>query len=225
VCNAACIDFGRRNLTASDIEGRAVIEIGSRDDNGSLRKAVTALGPARYLGVDIAPGPGVDELCDATQLVSRYGPESFDVVLTTEMLEHVENWRDVIRNLKAVLRPGGILLLTTRSPGYPYHGAPFDFWRYEPADIRAIFADFDVETLERDPTAPGVFARVRKTATGAAPDLTSYALYSIITGHRSASVGALDKLRSWLRWPRRLAARIAPDPLRSLLRKLARNRR
>ena len=138
--------------------------------------------PARYVGVDIFPGEGVDEICNAERLTERFGQESFDVVIATEMLEHVRNWREVIDNFKSVLRPDGILLITTRSRGFPFHEAPHDFWRYEVSDMEAIFSDFSIEVLETDPQEPGVFLKARKPAGCSAKDLSEYVLYSMVTG-------------------------------------------
>lgn len=112
-------------------------------------------------------GPCVDQVVDATELVSTFGPDSFDVVLTTEMLEHAFEWREVISNLKHVLRPGGILLLTTRSLGFARHYEhPGDFWRYEIDDMSQIFSDFEIIELSSDPMGsgggPGVFMKARK---------------------------------------------------------------
>jgi SAM-dependent methyltransferase len=153
VCNLTGIAFGERSLKGIDIEGRDVLEVGSLDVNGSLRPHVVSLGPSRYIGVDIGVGPGVDEVVDASKLVDRFGPASFDVVITTELLEHVRDWPAVASNLKRVLRPDGLLLVTTRSIGFPYHGYPFDFWRYEPEDLHAIFGDLDIVVIERDTDA------------------------------------------------------------------------
>jgi SAM-dependent methyltransferase len=162
VCNPACIDFVSRQLLAKDVEGKHVLEVGALDHNGSPRPTVTALGPATYIGVDIEPGPGVDVMCDVTQLVARFGRDRFSVVVATELVEHVLDWRAAINNLKAVLAPGGLLLITTRSLGYPYHGAPHDWWRFEAEDMRRIFADFYDVIIEPDPLMPGVFVSSRK---------------------------------------------------------------
>jgi len=187
VCNATGIAFGERTLSADDIQGRDVLEVGALDVNGSLRPHVEALGPARYVGVDIEHGPRVDEVVDARDLVARFGPASFDVVISTEMLEHVRDWPTVVTNLKGVLRPGGVLLITTRSIGFAYHGFPFDFWRYEPDDMRAIFGDLDIAVIERDTASPGVFmlARQRSPAVERTP---AVALHSMITGRREIRV-------------------------------------
>src|SRR4051812_44120921 len=83
-------------LACDEINGLAVLEVGSRDVNGSVRPAIERSGPARYVGVDIEGGPGVDELCDASELVGRFGAGSFDVVVSTELVEHVRDWRRVV---------------------------------------------------------------------------------------------------------------------------------
>src|SRR5947209_15379867 len=141
MCNDACLEFGRGYLRPEEIAGKKVLEVGSMDVNGSLRAIVQRTMPRIYLGVDIAAGPGVDVVCEVSKLVARFGEAAFDTVISTEMLEHVRDWRAAVSNMKRVLKPGGTILITTRSPGFPYHGYPYDFWRYEPDDIRTIFAD------------------------------------------------------------------------------------
>jgi hypothetical protein len=146
--------------------------VGSHDTASVVRNILTRHDPVDYVGVDLAPGPGVDVVCPAEGLLAEFGPESFDVLVTTELLEHVRDWRAVVHNLKCVLRDGGVLVGTTRSPGFEFHGYTLDFWRYDIDDIRTIFGDFDIETLEEDPDDPGVFFRARRPALFHERDLT-----------------------------------------------------
>lgn len=188
MCNSACLDFGRTKLTRSDVTGKRVIEIGAVDINGSLRPAVEALSPTEYLGIDIAEGPGVDEVCNVYDLVERYGAESFDVAISSEMIEHVHDWRKAISQIKHILRPNGVLVMTTRSIGFPYHDFPFDYWRYELDDMRAIFSDMTIEALEPDTDDPGVLVKARKPTDFVENDLSDHALFSMVTNERSKTI-------------------------------------
>jgi SAM-dependent methyltransferase len=188
VCNPACLAYGEAQLTAVDIRGKRVIEVGARNVNGSLRKYVEQFDPSSYVGVDIEAGRGVDEVCNAEDLVERFGRESFDLVICTEVLEHVRNWRVVMANLKQLLTANGVLLITTRSYGFGYHAFPYDFWRYEIADMQAIFSDLVVEDVRTDPGKPGVFMTARRPDQFTENDLASYELYSIIKDVRCVDV-------------------------------------
>lgn len=157
--------FGRSVIAASDIKGKRVIEVGSMNVNGSLRGHVMALGPASYVGVDFIAGAGVDVVCDANDLVKHFGANAFDVVISTEMLEHAEDWRRAVNAMKRVLAPGGLFVLTMRGPGFPLHGYPHDWHRFTVEDTRRIFADFQVDMLNADPQHPGVLLRARKPLT------------------------------------------------------------
>src|SRR5207247_2308266 len=61
MCHESCIDFVASRLSAEEIQGSDVLEVGSRDVNGSVRPVVERARPASYLGVDIEAGPGVGE--------------------------------------------------------------------------------------------------------------------------------------------------------------------
>src|SRR5439155_8600631 len=108
-----------------------------------------AFNPAKYVGIDINEGPGVDEVMKAEDILQKYGAGCFDFVLSNECVEHVENWKKIFSNMKQVVKPGGIILITTRSKGFGYHAWPYDFWRYEIDDMRSIFSDMEILSLER----------------------------------------------------------------------------
>ena len=220
MCNQACLAYGELHLVEADIRDRRVIEVGARNVNGSLRGYVEAFGPARYVGVDIEAGPGVDEVCNAEDLVTRFGSESFDAVICTEMLEHVRDWRVVVSNLKRLVAPGGVLLVTTRSIGFPYHAFPWDFWRYENDDMRAIFSDLLVENVESDPTAPGVFMTARRGPELVENDLAGYELYSMVRKGRCRDLNRVEEQWFVNRWRlRRRASKWLPPRVKAVLKR------
>jgi SAM-dependent methyltransferase len=187
MCNAECLSFVEKAVNLEDVKEKAVLEVGSLDVNGTARRYVESLGPASYLGVDIVNGPGVDLLCDAAHLSARLGGEVFDLLVSTEMLEHVRDWRLVISNFKRVVRPGGLLVITTRSRGFPLHDFPADYWRFEMEDMRVLFADCEIEQLASDQSEPGLFMSARRPdRPDFMPlDLAGYALYSMQTNCRA----------------------------------------
>lgn len=179
--HASALAFACSALTAEDVAGKVVLEAGALNVNGSVRPHVEALGPALYMGTDMRPGPGVDYAIAAEDLGALRAwagigePVPYDVVISTEMLEHAADWQAAMRGMIDVLAPGGVLVLTTRSEGFPLHGYPDDHWRFSVEAMGAIVkaAGLDVERLEADPLPghPGVFVRARKPQGWAWPDV------------------------------------------------------
>lgn len=157
------LDFVERMLARRDVAEKRVLEVGSYDVNGSVRPYIESLSPAQYLGVDASAGPRVDQVVDCMQLCAEVG-DGWDIVISTEMLEHVRDWQVCVEQLAAAVAPGGLLLVTTRSPGFKYHPYPEDHWRYTPAAMAQILAvlDLDCVKLEDDSQAPGVLVLARK---------------------------------------------------------------
>jgi len=188
--NVPVLEFFIENTNLDEFQGKQVLEVGSKYVNGSVRPFIERfLMPAEYIGVDIEEGKFVDIVLNAEKLIDYFGKESFDIVIATELLEHVMDWREVIINMKEVLRKEGYIYITTRSKGFPYHGYPYDFWRYEIEDMGEIFKDFEIIKLEKDPEAPGVFLKARKPKNYVKPaDLSNISLYSIVLGKRTKEI-------------------------------------
>jgi SAM-dependent methyltransferase len=223
MCHTACIDFAKNNIKKKDVAGDCVLEVGSLYINGSVRSIIEELGPASYVGVDLQSGPGVDEVCDAGDLVDRFGQYTFDLVISTELLEHVRDWRRVISNLKNVLRPGGTIVITTRSEGFGYHGFPYDFWRFDVSDMEAMFSDFEIEKLEKDPEYPGVMMKAIKPVEYSENDLTGHKLYSILKRRRMTDISNLEVIicntPHFVRhWTRRILKHALPEPIKKIIR-------
>jgi SAM-dependent methyltransferase len=66
--------------------------------------------------------------------------ESFDAVISTQVLEHVDNPGLYLSECHRVLRPGGRLLLSTHGMML-YHPDPVDYWRWTCAGLRRIVED------------------------------------------------------------------------------------
>ena len=195
MCHVSVIEFFVENTTIEEFRGNRVLEVGSKYVNGSVRPFVERfLSPKEYVGVDIERGKFVDVVCPAELIVDCFGEGSFDVVISTEVLEHVRDWRLVVDNMKRVLKPGGHIYITTRSRGFPYHGYPHDYWRYEIEDMKEIFADFDIIVLTLDHEALGVFLKAKKPADYRPKDLSSIALYSMVLGKRTTSIPDADDM-------------------------------
>jgi SAM-dependent methyltransferase len=145
------------------LEGASVLECGSLNVNGSVRDIVMERGAASYHGTDMRGGPGVDEVIDAANVTGEY-----DVVISTEMLEHAHEWADAVYAMKRAVRPGGRILITTRGPGFPRHAYPDDYWRFTTDDFARAFADFEVIALldDTDRSSPGVFLLARRPLDG-----------------------------------------------------------
>jgi SAM-dependent methyltransferase len=141
-----------------------VLEVGSRDVNGSVRPLFH--GVASYTGVDFIEGPGVDLVLDAHRLTSAFPPDSFDVVVSTEMLEHDSEFWTSMAMMGEVLKPGGLLLITARGNGFWIHGYPHDYYRFLPESFNCLlrYAGCDALEVTEDwfPGHTGVFGVGRK---------------------------------------------------------------
>ena len=184
MCNINCIRWAAKNLAKSEITGKNIIEVGSYDVNGSLRYIVELLEPAKFVGVDIVKGPGVDAICPVENLVETFGKSSFDVVIATCVMEHIRDWKKAVSNIKNICKPGGIILIIVPSD-WPYHEFPCDFWRYKKEDIKNIFSDCVILTIEEDSQKPSlIYSKIRKPDSFFEKDLSGHQLYSIIVKTR-----------------------------------------
>ncbi|MDI1450703.1 methyltransferase domain-containing protein [Polyangium sp. 6x1] len=77
----------------------------------------------QVLHLDARPEPGVDIVADVTNL--KGVERTFDLVLCTNLLEHVTDREATLRHVARVVAPGGLLVLTVPRR-YPIHRDPID---------------------------------------------------------------------------------------------------
>lgn len=121
----------------------------------------------RYLKQDMQDfdPPCIDILCDITDM-KPIPDESIGLVLNLESLEHIAHPQKAIDEIHRVLKPDGLLILTTVMH-FKIHHAPKDYWRFTPEGIELLLNQFKILdcTLEGDPKRPkGIWVTARKTS-------------------------------------------------------------
>lgn len=118
--HSEALDFFRlvASCNQTNLNAFQICEIGSFDVNGSIRSIFA--GAKTYVGVDVVPGPGVDEVCKGHMFLAP--DSSFDLVLSSECLEHDPYWVLTIENMARIVRPGGIVVISCASDGRVEHG-------------------------------------------------------------------------------------------------------
>jgi SAM-dependent methyltransferase len=102
-----------------------------------------------YTGCDIAQSSlnVVDILCPADKIPL---PDMlFEIVFSTQTIEHVENYNGLLNEAYRLLKPGGVLFLS--GPMYWYlHEEPFDFHRFTKYGFQKAVerAGFQVQSIE-----------------------------------------------------------------------------
>jgi SAM-dependent methyltransferase len=93
-----------------------VLDIGSLDINGNNRYLFTN---TDYTGIDIGKGNNVDIVCSGHLFKSA---NKFDIIISTECLEHDKYWKETLLNAYNLLNKDGLLLISCAAPGRDEHG-------------------------------------------------------------------------------------------------------
>ena len=91
---------------------------------------------AEYVGLDVAGNPDADLHGSVEEL--PLDDASFDVVLCLQVLEHVEDPAQAVRELHRVTKPGGRVLASTHGTQV-YHPLPVDHWRWTHTGLERLF--------------------------------------------------------------------------------------
>lgn len=87
-----------------------------------------------YAGMDVSDADSAPDFVgriDAPLEGALAEVAPFDLLLCTEVLEHVPNWPQAFANFATLLRPGGVVIATTPHL-YLLHEEPHDYWRPTP---------------------------------------------------------------------------------------------
>jgi SAM-dependent methyltransferase len=125
-------------------DGMDVLEIGP--DPQWLCKAVVDAKRVRYRHADAANGALSDPGCIRMPEEYRLDcpDETFDVVFSANVVEHVRKPWKWLAELSRVTKLGGHIVCVN-PVSWPYHEAPRDCWRLLPEAYKALFEDVGLE--------------------------------------------------------------------------------
>jgi SAM-dependent methyltransferase len=101
----------------------------------------------RYIGCDMRQGLGVDRVEDVHCLNIR--SNSIGTVLIFDTLEHVENVHQAMTEIHRVLKPGGMVIMSSVM-NFPIHDYPSDYWRFTPKAFELLLKRFSIYEVEFD---------------------------------------------------------------------------
>ena len=120
----------------SDGSPVSVLDIGSYDVNGSYKRYFNA-SHFKYTGLDMVNGPNVDIVPKNVYKWKEIADNSYDVVISGQVLEHAEFFWVTVAEMVRVLRPEGLLCIVVPR-GFVRHRYPVDCYRFDADGMVAI---------------------------------------------------------------------------------------
>src|SRR5882724_341752 len=119
-----------------------------------------------WVGLDIEDSPEVKtrrrndaEFYSFDGVNIPFDSDTFDLVYSKQVLEHVSHPRGLLRDVRRVLRPGGFFI-GSASCLEPYHSN--SLWNYTPYGLRYLFEEVGLQLLELRPGVVGVSLTFRR---------------------------------------------------------------
>lgn len=114
-----------------------VIDLGCGD---SPYRSLFAPYDASYLGADIKSNAAANVILDEETGTVDLPDHSADIVISTQVLEHVRSPRDYLAEARRLCRPDGLMILSTHGM-FKYHPHPSDYRRWTAEGLRTELAE------------------------------------------------------------------------------------
>jgi len=105
----------------------------------------------KYVGMDVAARnvklDVVAPIDDKNLLCDNRRGNIYDVIVLTEVLEHVEKYQKLTDEIHRVLKKGGRGIITIPWSAR-YHYIPWDYFRYTPSSLKKIFSKFSTVEIK-----------------------------------------------------------------------------
>ena len=128
-------------------KGMKVLDAGSgRLPEQTLRGEILATGVTLET-LDFCAGEGVDFVGDVSAL--PFEADRYDIVLSTQVLEHVQDPQIVCAEMARVLKPGGHLFLTTPQSS-PIHNEPWNYFNFTHYGLALLFEKAGLQVIKKE---------------------------------------------------------------------------
>jgi len=136
-----------KHATKYFAKGARVLEIGPDGFPSAYRAAVEAgsATPAEWHTLDIFEDARLTYVAES-EYRFPIADDSYDVVVSGQVIEHVRKTWVWIKEVARVCKPGGIVI-TINPVSWPYHEAPIDCWRVFPEGMKALYDEASLEVL------------------------------------------------------------------------------
>ena len=176
---------------------KRVLDIGCGTGYGVADMARSA---ASVIGVDVAAqaleyarehysGPNISFI-QASAAVLPIRDSSFDLIVSFELIEHLQNWQEMLAEAKRILAPGGQFIVSTpnkhfyaqfrhKSGPNPFHEHEFEFEDFK-AELGKLFPHVSLflqnhgPSIVFQPVEAGATAEVRVEGNPAAPEESNF---------------------------------------------------
>jgi SAM-dependent methyltransferase len=125
----------------------------------------------KYVGADMRPGAGVDEILDLHNIALP--SESVGTVVCMDTLEHVEYPHLALQEIHRILKPGGAAYISSVMK-FHIHEFPNDYWRFTPEAFRSILKPFTSIFVEYGGEAIFPHTVIGVGFKGAAPNFANF---------------------------------------------------
>lgn len=134
----AAISFDKKNNLILDVAPQVHLGAKEHFKNATIKT------------LDLDFESGADFIADLCQDNSKMIPSNyFDLIICTEVLEHVDNPFDAVKELIRMTKPNGYIYVTTPF-NFRIHNPLPDNWRFTEHGLRRLFKDVSFAEIEEN---------------------------------------------------------------------------